>query len=366
VPSFFYFFEKQHVFSKTTNLFKMKVLHHLVGVAVAALLFVACDKNSNGGGTPVPTKTYSEGVLVVNEGPFGGTGTITWHNPETGETEQDIFGRANGGATLGQFVQSLTFHKDLVYVCATGANKVYVLEPSTFEYLDTLEGLQQPRYFLPLDDRYALVSQWGADGNGTTVAKVDLNTRKIVANITCGNGPDHMIFVSENEVWVANSGGFGTDSTISIINPKTNVETSRINLGGKNPGKLAVARVGSNDQIFALCKGSFLDASPTGWLGTSTGGEAVDPYAEDLVAVPGTRTLYFAGGGQVYRSTAAGIEAFVTQSAYGVQVASDGKRVYCADAKDFSSAGEVVIYDENGQRVGSFAAGVAPGEIIVR
>src|SRR5262245_42940358 len=111
------------------------------------LFFLSCKDDDNCCSTP--THDYSKGIFVVNEGPFGGTGTITWHNPATGETVQNVFEKENGSATLGQFVQSLSFCNGKGYIVVNGANKVVVVNAATFEFLDTIGGLELPRFFQP-------------------------------------------------------------------------------------------------------------------------------------------------------------------------------------------------------------------------
>src|SRR5262249_32198964 len=111
--------------------------------------------------TDRPAGNYAHGVFVVNEGGFNQSGTISWHDPATGETVADVYGLANCDAQLGQFVQSLAFHNGKGYICVNGANKVIVVDATTFRFLDSIPGLKLPRYFLPLNDDFALISQWG-------------------------------------------------------------------------------------------------------------------------------------------------------------------------------------------------------------
>ena len=133
----------------------MKILSKLPFFLLLLFLAFSACRDARDPDPPASGTDYSRGVLVVNEGPFGGTGTITWHDPSTGETVQDVFGQANGGAALGQFVQSVTVHDDRTYIVVNGANKIYVVDARTFEFLDTIGGLALPRYFLPLDDQFA-------------------------------------------------------------------------------------------------------------------------------------------------------------------------------------------------------------------
>ncbi|MCC6460462.1 MAG: hypothetical protein IT260_08330 [Saprospiraceae bacterium] len=340
----------------------MKV-KHLFQLFFAGLLLLAigCSKED-----PGTAGHYSEGVFVVNEGTFGGTGTITWHNPATGETVQDVFGLANGGAALGSLVQSLTLHNGKAYIVASGANKVYVVDALTFEYLDTIGGLLLPRFILPLDANTALISQWGAGGLDGSVARVDLNTGQILQLIPTGKGPDKMIRQADDTVVVPNSGGFGVDSTVSILNAAGTAELDRIAVPGKNPGSAAIAKFSGTSTTYVHCQGSYLDATPQGWVGplSAGGGTLTEAYGNDLVASPGKQALYFAAGGNIYVLEASGLRVLASQAAWGLGCHPETGYLFCGDAKDFNSAGEVVMYQPDGTRVGAFPCGVTPGEIV--
>ncbi|MBK9337502.1 MAG: hypothetical protein IPM98_13405 [Lewinellaceae bacterium] len=345
----------------------MKVKHIFLLLLCGFLSLASCKKDDE----PAGAGNYTSGLFVVNEGPFGGTGSITWHNPETGETVQDVFARANGGAVPGQFVQSLTLHQGKGYLVVNGANKVYVVDAVTFKFIDTIGGLALPRFLLPLDNNLALISQWGADGLTGSVLKVDLNTLEIVQTIPVGKGPEKMIRQGDGLVAVANSGGFGVDSTVSILNLGNTAELSRLVAPGKNPGSLAVApfAVGPlGPYTIAHCRGSFLDAAPAGWVGAPMAiagiSHAIPAYGDDLVAAPDGQTLFFAAGGKIYALDKNGLSARFDQTAYGLGCDPATGYLYCTDAKDFNSAGEVVIYKPDGERVGAFPAGVAPGEVV--
>jgi YVTN family beta-propeller protein len=344
------------------NSLKMKVLRIFLFISFCWSL-AACVDNDDNNPPGGEEKNYTSGILVVNEGPFGGTGTITWHDPSTGTTVQDIFGKANNGAKLGQFVNSLALHKGLMYICVTDANKVYVVEPATFEYIDTLEGLVKPRFFLPIDDRFALVSQWGADGYGNKIVKVDLNTRRIVQEITCGTGPDFMV-EQDGSIYVANSGGFGTDSTLTVLNKSTLAVTSTINLGAKNPGKI----VATGTKIFALCKGSFLDATPAGAIWSANNSVALAPYASDMVNATGSDKSYYSVSNSLWSYAGDGTQPtkLFDTPGYGLTLNSNGTSIFSTDPKDFTKDGEVLELNlTTGAVIKSFPAGIAPSKIYV-
>ena len=333
-----------------------------------ALGFSACRDYDGGHGDPDTSARYEQGVFVVNEGPFGGTGTITWHDPATGETVQDIFGKANNGVALGQFVQSLTFHDGKGYIVVNGANRIVVVD-ANFEYIDTIGGLVLPRYLLAVDDNTAWVSQWGLNGTAGSIAKVDLNTRKVLKTIALP-GPEKMLLLGKSILLVANSGGFGLDSTVSTISLASETELSRKVVPGTSPGGFAQAPF-QNDGPMVLCRGGFLPptfAPLPGWAGSiSTGsGSAVPNSADDFCDAPDGKAAYFFGGGGIWAVDAAGVRKIFDQAAYGLACHPTTGELYCADPKDFNSNGRVLIRKPDGTEVGSFACGIAPGEVVVR
>ena len=347
----------------------MKVKQILFSVFSTLLLFCACSEKEDCCGNP--SADYSKGVFVVNEGPFGGSGTISWYNPDTGETQDSLFEKANNGATLGQFVQSISFVQNKAYIVVNGANRVVVVDAKTFEYLDTIGGLALPRFFLALDNNTAYVSQWGADGLTGSVAKVDLNTNTILKVIPTGAGPEKMLR-DNDQVYVANSGGYGQDNSltkIALVDDSPQILSLPV---GINPATLVLNNFQTPSKLFYLCKGYFLDPAQTGWLdflGNSESGVAAPPYSDDLVLDQDSGEMYFIGASNVYKAvqgpTGTTISVAFSQAAYGLGYDSEQNLLYCADAKDFSSPGSVSIYKTDGTLIKSFRAGINPGEVVV-
>lgn len=348
----------------------MKVKQFFFPLFMAAVLLSACGEKENCCVVP-PNTDYNAGVYVVNEGPWGGSGTISWYNPETGEVQDSLFEKANNGAVLGQFVQSLAFHEGKAYIVVNGANRVVVVDALTFQYIDTIGGLAQPRFFLPLDENTAYVSQWGADGLTGSVAKVDLNTNEVLKTIATGRGPEKMLLANDR-VYVANSGGYGLDSTITEI-LRSNDAAQILSLpNGKNPATLAWDNRAGANKLFYLCKGYFLDSNPEGRLNyvSNTGlGAAVPAYADDLMLDTDSGELYFLAANAVHKASPSGNDLLTSplfsKSVYGLGFDTEQHLLYVADAKDFVSNGEVHVHRTDGTFVRSFRSGVAPGEIVI-
>lgn len=348
----------------------MKVKQILFSFLGATWLLSACGEKEDCCVLP-PTDGYAKGIFVVNEGPFGGTGTISWFNPDTGETQDSLFEKANNGAVLGQFVQSLTFFNGKGYIVVNGANRVVVVDAKTFQFIDTIGGLFQPRFFLPIDNNTAYVSQWGADGLTGSVAKIGLNTNSVLKTIPTGHGPEKMVRKGDR-VYVANSGGYGVDSTLTEILISNDLSQILPLPYGKNPATLVWDSRASSDKVFYLCKGYFLDATPEGrlnYLGNSGFGAPAPAYADDLSLDPETGEMYFIGSNTVYKALQFGTDfstaPVLLRSVYGLGFDAEQDLLYCTDAKDFVSAGEVFIHKTDGTQLGSFRAGVAPGEVVI-
>lgn len=344
---------------------KAKQFLFLFSILVSGLFFITSCKEDDC--CSQPEINYSTGVFVVNEGGFGSTGTITWHNPQTGETVQDVFGRENDGAALGEFVQSIGFYNGRAYIVVNGANKVVVVDAATFKFVDTIGGLALPRFFQPSlsNPNVAFVSQWGADGLSGSLAVVDLNNNTVIKTIPTGSGPEKMLTLNSDVLYVANSGGYGVDSTVTLVSMFVEQAQGTFTVPEKNPATLALNAAG---KPFVLCKGYFSDANSVGWLGDfvpNTLGLAVGKYADDLVASPDGATLYFLSEGAIWSYKNGTATKLLDQAAYGLSCHPSTGDLYCADAKDFNSAGEVVIYKPDGTKTGSFPAGIAPGEIVI-
>ncbi|MFN0213416.1 MAG: DUF5074 domain-containing protein [Saprospiraceae bacterium] len=327
-----------------------------------ALFFSGCAENEPC--CDAPLQEYTKGIFVVNEGPWGGTGTISWHNPDTGETQDSLYEKANNGAVLGQFVQSLTFVGDKAYIVVGSANRVVVVDAQTFKFLNTIEGLELPRYFLPITSELAYVSQWGNDGLSGSLAKINLMTNTVETVVPVGHGPEKMLFAN-GRVYVANSGGYGSDSTIVSFDPYNAVVLNKFEVDGLNPASVAINING----LFALCKGNYDPLNPAGaWLSDfipTTFGLAVAPGSDDLVTSPNGTELYFVGGGALWVYKNNSLQKIADQAAYGLALDPTRNLLYCADAKDFTGLGEVVVYKTDGTKTGSFRAGIAPGEVVI-
>ncbi|MCD4681660.1 MAG: hypothetical protein K8R86_00140, partial [Bacteroidales bacterium] len=109
-------------------------------------VIISCDKEEDEP-PPPDSSGYSEGVFIVNEGPFQtGTGTVTYLSRDGSGIEDHIFQKANNLIPLGNIVQSMTLIEDKVYIAVNNANKIEIVSLKTFQSVQTLENITSPRY----------------------------------------------------------------------------------------------------------------------------------------------------------------------------------------------------------------------------
>jgi YVTN family beta-propeller protein len=329
-------------------------------------LFVACDKNNNDN----PAGVWSESVFIINEGRFPtGSGTISAFNRETLEVTNDIFETANG-RPLGNVVQSLTVHGDKAFIVVNNANKIEVVNLEDFKSDTTLEGITLPRYFIGFDDDKGYISCWDS-----TVKVINLQDYSISHSVQTGTGPEKMV-LADNKLFVINSGGYGIDSTVSVINTNNEENIGRITVGHRPSG----IRKDMNGNIWVLCSG--LSGWPTPEISPGKL-VCIDPVSQEIL-----REIVFPDsinhpdhlvinkvGNTLYYNHPAGIFAFpisapslndlpliaATGYIYGLGYDDKEDIIYAAFPLDFAQYGWVYRYHAtDGTLVDSFMVGIIP------
>jgi len=350
---------------------------------LAVMTWFGCD---NGPGVD-PPEAYEMGVFIVNEGPFqNGTGSISFFDRTSGAVEHKIFQTANSGAVLGNIVQSYEVHQERGYAVVNNAGKVEVVDADNFSTAGTITGLDQPRYFLGINDSKGYVSQWGATGVDGSVQVVDLMTLTVTASISTGSGAGRML-MNGDKVYVVNGGGFGSDNTVSVINTATDEVEATITVGD-NPNSL---QLDANGKLWVLCGGrkvydpmTFeLDtaASTRGALyriNTQSNAEELNFAFDDVSASPSNlivnqagTTLYYGYAGSVYaqnvNENTPATTAFIGRDFYGMGIDPASGYIYGADAGDFTSPGQVIRYDgSTGAAIDTLEADVIPNGFYFR
>lgn len=334
---------------------------------ISALFLAACSSDEDGQGA-----AYEKGIFIVNEGAFGqGNGSISHENPETGTITADVVAAANQGMLTGDVVQDLAFSENKAYVVVNNANKILIFEKGSFVYQNTIGGRNMPRYLI-INGNTAYLTQWVSfTGNGNLV-KFDLNTGSASDSIELGSLPEQML-LSGNLLWVLNSNEVGTQG-LSIVNPENLNVTGTADVG-ELPNSLQADHQGN---VWVLAGGQ-----PT-WTGTFTPGRLskVSPsgIVESTFGLPdslgnpsrltalGSNHFAFVGDQGVYSFStsdpAGSLSLLIPGTAYGLAFHTTRQEIFVADPGTFSAAGQIRVYDPNGNLLRSYNAGIGSSSFV--
>ncbi|NTW32932.1 MAG: hypothetical protein HGB12_09940 [Bacteroidetes bacterium] len=349
----------------------MKIKKYLP-IAVIALSFIACKKEkSESNNKDSSSLPYKSGVFISCEGPFqNGTGTISFFNRSTNVVDNDIFEKVNN-RPLGNIVQSITVYNDKGYITVNNAGKIEVVGIADFISKGTITGFTSPRYFVGFNSSKGYVS----DMSGF-VAVVDLNSNTITKKIVSGRSPDNMVIVN-NKLFALNYGGWGIDSTITIIN--TNVDTIEKTIFiGYRPNSI---KEDSNGKLWVMCGGKGYTAYPQSddteghllCLNTTTYEIEKDipfptsgDHPEHLVLNGSKTKAFYINNNMIYQfdlsSSSLNTTSFIGKSFYSIGLDNVSENLFAADPVDYSQAGWVFRYNsDNGIKIDSFRVGVIPG-----
>jgi DNA-binding beta-propeller fold protein YncE len=332
------------------------------------ILLISCNKDSS----EKPAGAWSESVFIINEGPFPtGTGAISAFNRESLEVSNDLFETANG-RPLGNIVQSLTVHGDEAYIVVNNANKIEVVNLEDFKSVATIEDITLPRYFLGFNEDKGYVSCWDS-----TVKIINLADYSVFYSVETGTGPDEMVLAG-NYLFVINSGGFGVDSTVSVIRTDMDKPAGTIVVGHRPAG----IRKDADGNIWVLCSGK-------GWNGFPSADDTpaklvcIDPISHEII-----KEIIFTdnenhpdnlvineNGSMLYYNHPEGIYNFpvygtslntqplilTNKMFYGLGFDQAQKMIYATDPLDYAQNGWVFRFDgATGAPVDSFMVGIIP------
>lgn len=316
--------------------------------------------------------TYSSSHFVINEGGFQAENASISAVDASGNVTQNIFLEANGEA-LGDIAQDMIVKGDYGYIAVNNSQKVEVVNICDFSSAKTISGISYPRHFAASSDKVYL-------SNGSmagVVYEIDPASNSIVDSVSVGNGPEQMI-VKGSDLLVTNSGGWGADSTISVVTVSSMTETEKVEVG---PAPVAIAE-DANGDVWVLSRGKQdydenwavvggvgsklvkLSGSDYSVESTVELGDYMSLVSKMVISNDGN-TIYFSNNG-IYRMDISQTEPeaspFITEtSVTGLAVNEDGHIVVMTG--DYASNGTVKIYDEAGNLSESHETGIAPNGI---
>ncbi len=313
------------------------------------------------------------GLFITNEGNFQyGNATLSYYNPDTNETLNEVFYRANG-MKLGDVAQSMTIHGDRGWIVVNNSHVIFAIDINTFKEVGRIEDLTSPRYIYFVDDHKAYVTQlWDnrifivdptryeitgvidvpnmKQGTGSTeqmvgygkyvycncwsynnsIIKIDTETDRIVDRLTVGVQPTSVVLDKNNKLWTLTDGGF-EGSPLGYEAPalyRIDAESFTIEKVfrlefGDTPSELQTN--GAGDRLYWL--------NNDVWSMNVTASQLpVQPFLEQ-------RDTHY----------------------YGLTVDPENGEVYVADAIDYQQQGMIYRYSPAGEFIDEFYVGITPG-----
>ena len=341
--------------------------------AISAFALVSCKKDQDEAPENQSLNLdYRSGALVSNEGAFGaGNASVSWissssHVNELFESQNDL--------PLGDVLQSLAIHQDRAYAVLNGSQKVEVVNLKDFSAVGTITGCDYPRYFLGIDDDKAYLSNGALSGE---ILVVNLNTLNIESTISVGSGPEKMAF-NGNYVFVANSGGWGDDSTVSVIDPSTDQVVNTLSVGDR-PTDIVVD---ANNEVWVICAGATeYDENWQVISETASMIARIDPMGEavhDLIQLgevgdhlnqlaisdDGSELYFLLNGVQKMNINGTPGELVIAETAHSIDVDPNTGDIYLTTTPDYISNEEVMIYSPDGALLRTVNVGIAPNGVV--
>ena len=323
-----------------------------------SLFLFSCRENDSDNN---PASTYDTGILFINEGPFqNGSGSIFHYNRTTGEMTDDIFALANTGAKVGNVLQSASNWQGKTYLMVNNSNRIYVVDPKSFAFLDSIKGISQPRYFMGISAQKAVVSSWDKG-----VSFINLPANQVANSVATGNGADKML-LDANTLYVLNSGGFVKDSTITLVDVLSEKVIKKIKAA---PSPNSIVKAGNSTWV--LC-GGYWDLPGEGTLIEYKFEQIVNTYkvpkfASNLIVSSDGTELFFTAENAIFRKSiptpSEQPQPFLKRKfvfPYALNQDPISGKLLMSDAGDFSSKSKTFFIDPNtGTITDSVLTGIA-------
>jgi YVTN family beta-propeller protein len=351
----------------------------MTGLITASFALQSCKKDKEEP-EPLPSGGFLNQMLVINEGAFGSSnGSIDFINPSNGQRTDDVFNRVNN-RPLGDVVQSAYKKGNLIYIVVNNSQKVEVVHASSFKSYKTITGFLSPRYFLPVSNDKAYVSDWGDN----SIKIVSLSSFSITGSIPVGQSGPEQLVEANGKIFVVNVGGFSDDSTVTVIDPLNDAVIQTVTVG-VNPNSIVKD---NNGKLWILCGG---DVGPD-W----TGGTADDiagslirmnpaDYSIELNLILGQSEhplklsirngteLYFLNGTNGYEgspvimpvSETSVPSPLINKNFYGLGFHPANGDIYAGYSPFFSQSGYVFRYTNTGVLIDSIKAGIGPSGFLM-
>lgn len=322
----------------------------------------------------------NEKVFILNEGAFSANNaSLSVYYPDSQNLVKEVFSAMNG-FPLGDVAQSMKIIDDsLLWIVVNNSGKIEVANANSAKSIETIEGFTSPRELLKFNDDKVYVSDLissrlnivdistmeksgsidlthpveeivkhnnqqiiaaGWSGNNQ-LYKIDVNTEAIIDSLEVTYEPNSLEYDDEGNLWVMCSGGYvGSDyreePKLLKVDPATMTIEDSFSFSSSDHYPTEMEYSKSEDALYYL-------------LG-SNGGDTdlgVYKFSIDNNNLPTQPLIPRNTDGRFYK----------------LIMGREGT-IWVTDGGDFSSPGTVYHYDNNGNNIEEFNAGIAPNAVL--
>jgi len=344
-------------------------------ILLSCLLLVSCKKDKDKEEDSTPVSTFSNGLLVLNEGLFQlNNSSLSWIQFGTEAVNNSVFEQKTN-RQLGDTGNDIQRYGNKIYVVVNVS--------STIEVLDALSGnpitqISMVNSGTPKQPRS--IAFFGSKAYVTCfdgyVDIIDTATFQVQQRIQVGANPENIV-LANNKFFVSNSGGLNypnVDSTISVIDPTSNIEVQKITIGN-NPGPLEVDHLGN---VYAIARGNY-SSIPSRMVRINSMNNTVEqqfPFDASGITKMNDHLLIHSitnsvASIQLFNPVTSSIENtnFMNISEittlYGIQYDSYRNQIYCFDAMNYTNSGYLRIYTSSGSYLRSIHIGLNPSKALI-
>lgn len=327
------------------------------------VLFFGCERDDPAA-VPVPEDT--KGVYVVNEGNFGrGNAEITLYIPDSKDVIQDLYYTVNS-MRLGDQAQNMYINNGVGYIVVSGSSKIVLIDVNTNKLIDTIaSNLNNPRSIVFANNRMYVSNFYSS--SISIFGGQDYKT--FMGSVTVNANPDEMVILN-NKIYITHQSFYDVSQTVSVYDLSSGQVTKTIDVG-YNP---TMVKAYGNYAV-VLCSGDYGDYSDPYddifaemYFINSNNDMVTDKIdigehpmdfviADNYAYVTGDMAIKKVG---LNEKTVVN-DMFISGMFYTIGYEPVNKFLYLGDAKNYSTNGEVFIYNLNASLQNTFTVGIIPG-----
>lgn len=314
-------------------------------------------------------------AYVSNEGAWPSSGSVSRVDLSNVGVTEFLYKDANQDVSPGGGIQSVAQNSSNGYVISTGdgGGNLHIVD-SNYTNKASL-SFSYPRY-IGFNGNSAYLTNGKYAG---TVYKISTTSNTVSDSVSVGNGPENLL-ITDDEIIVANSGGWGLDSSISFINLGTFKVDTTISVGHK-PNDLVEDK---NGNIWVSCSGlSQWDANgptaPMLYEINSTTKSVVNSYTvgkidESIsrIAINNSKDViyYYGASGGVFAFNIDGSSlnssAIINGDFYGIEVDPSTDNILTFGKTEFTADSEMSVYSSSGCHIKSYSVGIGANGAFIK